>query len=59
MVAAVWGVLGVGWRVYEWVGMVGFGSSQGWFGGWWVAWVGRFYHGCVWDVLLGLGGSRR
>ena len=27
----------VGWRLYGWGDMVGCGSSQGWFGGWWVA----------------------
>ena len=59
MVAAVWGALGVGWRVCGWVDMVGCGNCQGWFGGWQVAWVGQMYLGWVWGVLLGLGGSRR
>ena len=56
---AVWDVSGVGWRVSALVGVVGCGSNQGWFGGWWVAWVGRFYRGCVWGVWVGVGGSRR
>ena len=53
-VAAVRGVLGVSWRVF----VVGYGSNQGWFGGWSVAGVVQFYHGYVWCVLLGLGGSK-
>ena len=57
MVAAVWGVLGVGWRLYGWGDMVGCGSSQGWFGGWWVwrEWVSCTvvaFGVCCWDGMV-------
>ena len=58
MVAAVWAVRGVGWCECELAGLVGCGSSQEWFGGWWVELVGRFYQCCVWDGWLGASGSR-
>ena len=42
-----------------WVGggMVGCGSGQGWFGGWWLAWVDQLYRGCAWGVSLGWSGN--
>ena len=58
MVVAVRDVLGVSWQWFVLVVVVGYGSSRGWFGGWWVSVRVQVYLGCVWCVLLGLGGSR-
>ena len=58
MVVEVRGVLGVSWWWFALVVVVGYGSSREWFGGWWVSVMVQVYHGCVWCVLLGWGGSR-
>ena len=58
MVVEVRDVLGVSWQLFVLVVVVGYGSSREWFGGWWVSVKVQVYHGCVWCVLLGWGGSR-